>query len=361
MKLKSFANLFAALLTILLVAVALTMLVGTSLQTAFAISVALFFIYQLKSKSRGVLNDGLYPELWTGELLDKFRFNKQWLSLIPRRDDLVKSNTIHMVDIGVDPAVLINNTTYPIAKAQRTDVDVAITLDKFDTENTRITRDELYNLPYDKEGSVLNDHRRALEDKTATKSAHSIAPATGKADGSTPNTPIVLTSGAADGRANGRKRFSPTDIINAKEALDILDIPMEGRVLLLDFLHLNDLLNLDEKFRQQWSNKEAGTLMTQMYGFTIAQNFRAPVYTSNAGVYTKKAFGAASVPATDQRASLFFYAPRAVQAVGTAEMFYRDAALDPENRETVVGFRTYQICLPKKVQGFGAIIAAPSE
>lgn len=356
MKRKSFANYLAALFSIVLVASAL-MVLGASDASAWGISATGFVLYQLKGTSQGALNAGLFPELWTGELLDKFRFNKQWLSLIPRRDDLVKSNTIHMVDIGVDPAVLINNTTYPIAKAQRTDVDVAITLDKFDTENTRITRDELYGLPYDKEGSVLNDHRRALEDKTATKSAHSLAPASGKADGTTPDTPIILTTGASDGRANARKLFTPKDIISAKEALDILDIPMEGRVLLLDFLHLNDLLNLDEKFRQQWSNKEAGTLMTQMYGFTIAQNFRAPVYTVATGTYTKKAFGATAAPSTDLRASLFFYAPRAVQAVGTAEMFYRDAATDPENRETVVGFRAYQICLPKKAQGFGAIVA----
>jgi hypothetical protein len=360
MKLTSFAKFFAAFFTIVLVAAALMSLTGLVAQTALFISVALFFLYQLKTKSKGVLNDGLYPELWTGELLDKFRFDKKWLSLIPRRDDLVKSNTIHLVDIGVDPAVLINNTTYPIPTAGRTDADIALTLDKFDTENTRITEDELYNLPYDKEGSVLNDHRRALEDKTAIKSAHSLAPASGKIDGSTPNTPIVLTSGEADNRANGRKRFTPEDIINAKEALDQLDIPTEGRVLLLDFLHLNDLLKLDQKFKEQWANMQKGTLMTEMFGFTIAQNFRAPVYTVNAGTYTKKAFGAASTPATDLRASLFFYAPRSVQAVGTARMFYRQAELDPENRENTVGFRTYQLCLQKKAQGFGAILAAPT-
>ena len=361
MKRKSFANLFAAFLTIVLVAAVFTALFEASTWIALFISVVLFFLYQLKPASKGVLNDGLYPELWTGELLNKFRFDKQWLSLIPRRDELVKSNTIHLVDVGVDPNVLINNITYPIAKAQRTDYDIALTLDKFDTENTRITRDELYNLPYDKPGSVLNQHRLALEDKTATKSAHSLAPISGKADGSTPNTPIVVTSGAADGRPNARKKLTPLDVILAKEALDALDIPGQDRVLLLDYQHLNDLLNLDEFFRQQWINMPEGKLMTQMYGFTIGQNFRPPVYTFAAGVYTKAAFGAASVPATDQRASLFFYAPRAIQAVGTAEMFYRDASLDPENRETALGFRIYQMCLQQKAQGFGAIVAAPSE
>lgn len=356
MKRKSFAKSFAALLSVVLVAFALTA-VGLSPTTAFSVSASALVLYQFKGISNGVFNAGLYPELWTGELLNKFRFDKQWLSLVPRRDDLVKSNTIHMIDVGVDPDVLINNTTYPIATTGRTDADISLTLDKFDTTNTRITRDELYNLPYDKEGSVLSQHRLTLEDKTATKSAHSIAPATGKADGSTPDTPIVLTTGGADGRANARKMLTPADLIRAKEALDTLDIPMMGRVLLLDFIHLNDLLNMDEKFRQQWINMQSGTLMTQMYGFTIAQNFRAPVYTTAAGTYTKKAFGAASDPANDLRASLFFYAPRAVQAVGTAEMFYRDASIDPENRETTVGFRIYQMCLQKKAQGFGAIIA----
>lgn len=356
MKRKSFANLFAALFSIALVAFAFTA-VGLSTGTAFLISASLFVLYQFKGNVSGALNAGLYPELWTGELIDKFRFNKQWLSLIPRRDNLVKNNTIHLVDVGVDPDVLVNNTTYPIATAGRTDADIALTLDKFDTKNTKITDDELYGLPYDKEGSVLNDHRRALEDKVATKSAHSMAPATGKADGTTPNTPIIVTTGASDARTNARKRLTPGDIINAKESLDNLDIPQEGRVLLLDYLHLNDLLTLDENFSKQWINMPAGTLMTQMYGFTIAQNFRPPVYTLASGTYTKKAFGAASAPSTDLRASLFFYAPRAFQAVGTAKMYYRDSALDPENRQTTVGFRLYQMALQKKAVGFGAIVA----
>jgi hypothetical protein len=38
-------------------------------------------------------------------------------------------------------------------------------------------------------------------------------------------------------------------------------------------------------------------------------------------------------------------------------MYYRDATLDPENRQTTVGFRLYQMALQKKAQGFGAIVA----
>lgn len=298
------------------------------------------------------LKAGLYPELWTGELIDKFRHEKSFLSTIPRRDDLVKNNTIHLVDVGVDPNVLVNNTTYPITNALRTDADIALTLDKLDTENTRITKDELYNLPYDKPGSIIQDHRLALEDKSAMKSAHSLTPA-----GDTAGTPIIPCTGALDGRAVSRKMITENDIILAKEKLDLLDIPTEGRILVLNTEHYNDLLKLNQDFANKYKNIEAGKILPNWYGFQIHQYNRVPVFSKAASVFTKKAFGAASTPATEYKASFFYYAPRAVQAVGTAEMFWRDAATDPEYREHKIGFRMYHLCLPKKNTGFGAIVA----
>lgn len=327
---------------------------------AFMISTVLFIIYQIAAP-KASFNAGLYPELWTGELVDKFRHDKKWLALIPRRDDLVKNNTIHLVDVGVDPNVLVNNNTYPIPSAQRTDADIALSLDKFDTENTTITDDELYNLPYDKPGSVLRDHRFALEDKTAIKSAHSLAPASGNTNGSTPTTPIVLTSGAADGRANARKRITEEDLVNAKEALDNLEIPEENRLLLLCTQHVNDLLKSVQVFKEQIKSIQDGKLLAYLYGFTIMQYNRPPVYTKAGSVYTKKAFGAAADPVYDLRASLFFYTPRAIQAAGTAKMYYRDSSTAPETRESTVGFRLYHMCLQKKAVGFGALVSEPAE
>ncbi len=356
MNMKSFNRIIAALLFTLATAF-LLMSTGLRPMPSLLTAGGTAILLGLTSAPKASFFAGLYPELWTGELINKFRFDKSWLSLIPRRDDLVNSNAVHLVDIGVDPSVLINNTAYPIATSGRTDSDITLSLDKFDTVNTTITDDELYNLPYDKPGSVLQQHRLALEDATAIKSAWSLAPASGKTDGSTPNTPIVLTTGASDNRVNARKIFTPNDLIRAKEKLDELDVPSTGRIVLLDFYHLNDLLTLDEKFRQQWMNKDSGTLMTQMYGFTIAENYRPPVYTVAGGVYTKKAFGAASVPATDQRSSLFFYSQRAVQAVGSAKMYYSDAVINPTTRQSTVGFRIYQLCLQKKAMGFGAIVS----
>jgi hypothetical protein len=260
------------------------------------------------------------------------------------------------VDVGADPAVLVNNTAYPIDSAGRTDADIAITLDKFDTENTIITDDELYGLPYDKEGSVIRNHRLALEDKTATKSAHSIAPS-----GNTAGTPIIATTGNADGRAVARKALTEADIILAQEKCNLLDIPMESRVLVLCAEHYSDLLKTSEVFANQIKSIAEGKLLPRLYGFQVYMYNRVPVYTLAGGVFTKKAFGAASDPANEFKGSFFFYSQRAFQAVGTADMYYAAAKTDPKYRQSEVGFRLYHICLPKKTTGFGVIASNVTE
>lgn len=299
----------------------------------------------------GSLAMGVLKEIWTGEMIKAFRHDKSFLSEIPSRNDLVNNNAIHMVDIGADPDVLVNNTTYPIAISSRDDEDISIGLDKFDTENTKVTRDELYAISYDKMGSVLESHRLVLEDKTADKSAHSLAPSVHTSD-----TPIIMTTGSSDAGTYARKRLKVDNIISAKRFLDDLKVPLQGRILVLCNRHVEDLLLVDEVFAKQYKDIQAGQVLN-LYGFKIYQYLNNPIYSVTNAVLTKKAFGAASAPSTDQDSSFFFYNQRAVQCRGDVEMFYQDASINPEYRQNVVGFRVYHICLPKKTTGFGAIVS----
>ena len=56
-------------------------------------------------------------------------------------DNPVNNDVIHLVEVGVDPDVLINNKTYPIDVQALEDKDIAIKLDKFQTKATTITDD----------------------------------------------------------------------------------------------------------------------------------------------------------------------------------------------------------------------------
>ncbi len=299
----------------------------------------------------GVLMDTVMVEIWTGEMLNHFRSDSSWINEIPSRDELVNNNVIHLVDVGADPEVLINNTTYPIAVVSREDEDVAISLDKFDTKNTAITDDELYAISYDKMANVITQHKEVLEEKTADKAAHALAPSVDSAE-----TPIILTSGTSNGETYARKRLIPQDIIRLKKKLDDLKVPKKGRILLLCNEHVQDLLMVDETFEKQYKNISEGTVLN-MYGFRIYEYPTMPVYKVISGVLTKKAFGAAADPANDQAASIAFYPQRAFKAKGDLKMYYSEASGDPEYRRNLVGFRLYDICLPKKWTGFGALVS----
>jgi len=298
----------------------------------------------------GVLGMGILRELWTGELIKKFRHENTWLARVPSRNDLVTNNVIHLVDIGADPDVLINNTTYPVPVVTRDDEDVAITLDKFDTTNTSITDDELQGLPYDKPGSVITQHRETLEEKTAEKAAHSLAPNVHSAA-----TPLVLTTGESNGAA--RRMLTTRDLVTARKLLNKLKVPKKDRILVLCPEHEEDLLNTDEKFALQYKNMKTGDILN-MFGFEIYAEGSLPKYHDVVGTLTKKAFGSADTDATDQVASIFFAAGRTMQFRGDAVMYNSEAKNDPEMRRNVVGFKMYHMCLPQKQEGFGAFVSA---
>jgi hypothetical protein len=333
-----------------------------SLGFSWKIAAGVLLLLALVPRPQGVMSVGVLKELWTGEIINKFRFTGEFLSRIASRNEFVNNNAIHIADMGVDPEVLINNTSYPIAITTRTDEDIVIALDKYDSTNTAVTDDELYALPYDKEGSVIEQHRIVLEQKAILRSAYNLAPQI-----DTSKTPLIMTSGItnhdvstplSNGLAKPGYRMTWNDVIAAGKRMDDMFIPQAGRILVLSNQHKADLLTTDERFRGQYKDATLGTILN-MYGFDIYAFMSNPQYAMSSDtvpVLTKKAFGAVSNPATDQDASFFFYAPRAAQARGAVKMYYRIAGLDPENRQTVVGFKLWHICLPKKTEGFGAIV-----
>ncbi len=318
---------------------------GVGFSAMVGLSVAMSFVPMPSG-----LRMGLLVELWTGELIKNFRHENSFLSRIGKKNEYVNNNAINLVDMGADPTVLINNTTYPIDSAGRTDTNISIALDKFDTTNTLLTNDELYALPYDKEGSILQQHRETLEEKTQEKAIHSLCPAA-----NTASTPVVFTSGATDGETIPRLRLVVNDIIKLKRKLDDLKIPMLGRELVLCNKHVEDLLMTSQTFKEQWYAIKSGVVL-DMFGFLISQSVATPLFSSTNS--QKKAFGAAAVAATDLATSVAYYNKRAVQARGEVIMYKAEAKGDPKFRRTEIGFRLYHICLPKKNTGFCALVSS---
>lgn len=288
--------------------------------------------------------EGVYTEVWTGELVKQLRggMTASWLDGVSDYSAAVNNEVVHLVDVGGDPDVLINNTTYPIAAQELEDGDIALGLDKFQTKKTAVSDDQLFAISYDKMGSVIERHGDAITIAKFKKAAHALAP-----NSNTAKTPVVPTSGEDD---NGRKKCTRKDIIALKRKLDALQVPTAGRRLVLCSDHVNDLLEDDQKFRDQYYNYTSGKI-ANMYGFEVYEFENCPYFTKEG---TKVPFKN-SPSGTDHQASFCFYTKRVFRAQGSTKMYYRDAQTNPDYQQNEVNFRHYYIVLPKKMEAIGAI------
>ena len=296
------------------------------------------------------LRAGLYAEVWTGEMIKAFRASMEsigWINKIRSYDRYAENDAIHFVHIGGDPAVLINNNTYPIDIENLADFDKVIALDKYQTKATRVTDDEIYAISYDKMSSVIERHHATILDVKVAKALAALAPLSNGAA-----TPVLKTTGA-NAAEGGRKSIRREDIVRLKKTFDVQKIPLAGRVLVLCSDHVNDLLMNDQKFADQYYNYTSGKI-SNLYGFELYEYVACPYYTVS--TLSKQAYGA-TPGATERQASVAFYAPRMMKAAGTTKAYLSEAKDNPTTQENLVNFRHYFICLPLKNEAIGAVVS----
>ena len=83
---------------------------------------------------------GLNTQVWVSQIQKNFYPDSSFLRETSDFSGLVEHDVINMAEAGIDPKVMINNTTYPVKMAERADTNHEIVLDEFSTENTAPTR-----------------------------------------------------------------------------------------------------------------------------------------------------------------------------------------------------------------------------
>jgi len=288
----------------------------------------------------------LNKEVWINQIMEGFYPDDSFLQKAKDFSEFVENDRLHIASAGIDPKVLINNTTYPINTVEREDEDNEIVLDKFETENTIVRRPDAIEYSYDKLESVISQHRATLRKSVAMKAIHAYAPSVDTAD-----TPVIETTGLA---TKGRKRLTFADILALKERFDDADIPLTDRYIVLHPKHVTDLLLQDmELFKNLTEIKDGKPFNFAGFGFySFAQ---MPVYTVQDKVLTKLAFNAVK-PENAQFASVAFYAEEVMKADGEIYMYSKED--DPGERATIVGFDKRFVALPIRGKGVGTIVSA---
>lgn len=284
----------------------------------------------------------LNKEIWEKQLMENFYPERSFLRRVMDFSHDVNANKLHIPSAGIDPKVLINNTTYPIAVVGREDEDCEIVLEKFETENTLIRRPEAIEYSYEKVESVIRQHRATLQANTARKAIHAFAPASDSKD-----TPVIMTSGET---YNGRKRLHSVDILTLKERFDDALIPLEDRYIVLSPKHVSDLLFENLRMFKDIANVQSGEPF-KFAGFGIYSFPYMPTYRNGEKVaYTAEAEDG------DLFASVAFYGREVMKADGDLHMY--SVVDDPRERGTIIGFDKRFIAMPIRNKGIGAIVSS---
>ncbi|MBX3102148.1 MAG: hypothetical protein KF690_06550 [Bacteroidetes bacterium] len=290
---------------------------------------------------------GLNKEVWLALVKENFYPEFTFLNEALDLSTFVENDVINLAEAGVNPAVLKNNTTYPVPASTRTDTALTLTLAYYDTESTIVRNAEQAELSYDKMASIIYGHKQALLLRQYNEAAHAYAPA---ADGSL--TPVMQTSGTLSG---GHRQITYSDVANLAQRFDSQHIPRIGRVLLLDSQAQEHLRNEDRALYNQMFNHGDGSTPGFLYGFKVYTYENLPFYDSGTA---KKAYGA-SFGVNDRYArALAFHKDEVMKAVGSLDMFER--LRDPDARGDIIGFQQRFLALPVRNKGIGAIVTATS-
>lgn len=277
-------------------------------------------------------------------ILKKFRHVGRWIGEVTSKQSWVNNDVIKIPKRGgTAPKVLINNTVYPIVSNRREDKHVVVSLNKYDTENRTVTDDELYAIAYDKEGDVNLELKEELEETTVNHALHSISPSAPSAD-----VPVLVTTGEADG---ARKRLTKKDVIRLKGELDNRKVPKDGRVLVLNAQHANDLILEDAVFERGYHNRTSGDVTMKYYGFKIYEETYTPQYVAATKAIIP--FGSATEGKTS---SIVFHKKSTCKAIGTVKRYARKSSENPEGREAKLGYRLWFGCFAIQDAGQAAII-----
>jgi hypothetical protein len=279
----------------------------------------------------------LNKQIWTDQLMENFYPQASFINESVDMTENVDYNKINLAEAGVDPAVLRNNNTYPVATASRTDLPLEIPLNTLDTENTIVRNAEQKELSYNKMESVLRGHRNALQNFCNIEAAQNWAPQANAAF-----TPVMNTTGAVSG---GLKKASFEDFLKLESAFRNLDVDLSKLNIALTISHLQDLRNEDLKLYKEILTDN------KLFAFKLHTFTKNPYFTA-AGV--KKAFGSV-VNATDSRASFAWLSTEVMKADGTVDMFAKYK--DPEQRGDVVGFQKRFVALPIRNKYLGALVS----
>lgn len=284
---------------------------------------------------------GLNKEIWLPDIIEQFVPQTSFVNEARNLDAWADNGFLNLQEAGVNPDVIVNNSVWPIPIYRREDIPHRLEMKRFDTTNTvHINAIEVEESAGKRE-SVIRGHRASLQEKFARMAGYNWSPAR---NGDT--TPVNIVSTGQKSELNGTYyAMTYEQLLKLETQANMMDMPAEGRILLLHPWHAADLRRQDLEMYKSFFNGG------MMFSFKIYITPMTPRYNGTTG---ERVDYDAPVQATDAISSVFYYREAVGRAVSDFDMYYR--LRDPEYRGDVVGFNMRGLALPTTGKYLGAIV-----
>lgn len=338
MKTKVILSIVTALLFNFLTSHLYASVLGVPHLTVFAVQMCLSLI---PLRMTGCLRDGLNKEIWLPELIEKFYPDDSFVSEAKNLDAWTDNGFLNIAEAGVDPEVIVDNHIWPIPITRREDVPLRLEMHRFDTENTVHINSIEIEESAAKRASVIEGHRKSLQMQFAKMAGQNWAP-----QKNSDTTPVLVVGDGDKSPVNGKYyQMTYEKLLQLETEANLLNVPVDGRILLLHPYHAADLRRQDlEMYKTFFSTN-------QLFSFKIYITQLTPRYNGDTG---EKVDMDTPVAATDAISSVFYYRDQVGRAKSNADMYYRLA--DPEYRGDVIGFNMRGLALPVTGKYMGAIV-----
>ena len=271
-------------------------------------------------------------EIWQRTIVEGLFADNSFLSRAVNDDMYVnEGKRVHIPNAGAPSGVAINRDSLPATVYKRADTDVDYALDELTTNPILIPYADMVELSYDKRNSVIDQDRKELIFQAAEAMLAKWLPA---------DENIVPTTGmgvpAWTPSATGlRKAIRPADVAALQLRMNADNVPVEGRVLLLDASMYQQLLDGMTQTQAigffQAADVKRG-VMGMLYGFEVMMRSTVYRFAYNG---TLKAYGDAGA-ATDLAGGLAWQRDSVSRALGEVKMF--DKVDDPSYYGDVYSF-----------------------
>lgn len=264
----------------------------------------------------------ILTEVWARDIKEKLFPDDSFVMQSFSDDMWVNNKTVHRPQAGALPGVVINRSTYPGTLVRRPDADNSYNMDEVTTDPTHIPDIEEVEVSYAKRQSVLKGHIDALNLNIANQIAYRWLPS-GASN-------ILRTTGGntaanTPGATGLRKKLTLADLFAAKTLFDDMEVPTEGRHILIPASMFNILTSDEKQILMSSDFRGDATIKDGIYSNILTFNIHVrgrnnvPRY-NNAGTpvaITPQTPGAA----TDNACALIWHKDFVAKAKGAVKVF----------------------------------------